>query len=649
MTARTLALAAALLLAFATPASAADFLVTSTEDDGNGVCADVPADCTLRDAVNEAGPSDRVLIPQGPFELTEGELVLNGDTVIGAGARLTSIQGDGDSRVLHAASGTNVVSGVTVMAGGGEGAALGRVGGGILVRSANLTVVESTITGNEAGQGGGLANFGGTLNILRSTISDNFAGMATSGAQGGGIYSAGATYLRNSTVSGNVARSGESFDARGGGVFMAGGTFVSQGATIANNGALGGVQNTPVPGSAIAGHLQVATSATLSHTIIADSLGPACANAPFQGSLNVIDDQTCVSTPVDPGLGPLENNGGPTDTHPIGLNSPAVDTGSACEPGDQRGFARRGNCDIGSYEFGNDPGLAPPILWVVTEVVNDSGGTLTPGQVNVHVRAGGVDDDESPQSGDRAGRSYTIAPGVTHTVAAAAPLTYTVVVGGQCAPTGTIALQNSEVRVCTVRLDDIPGSQPPQGGGGGQQHAPPEPLPPPVAGKSVNVQPSGTVKVKRPGSNRFVELTEHAQLPVGTVVDALKGRVILTAAGGQTATFYGGIFKIGQGKGARPLTTLTLVEKLTCPKAGSAIAAARKKKRRLWGDGSGKFRTKGKHSAATVVGTKWLVEDRCASTLTRVVRGRVSVRDFAKKKTVIVRAGKKYVARAKKK
>jgi hypothetical protein len=56
---------------------------------------------------------------------------------------------------------------------------------------------------------------------------------------------------------------------------------------------------------------------------------------------------------------------------------------------------------------------------------------------------------------------------------------------------------------------------------------------------------------------------------------------------------------------------------------------------------------KGKHSAATVVGTKWLVEDRCRSTLTKVTKGKVSVRDFIKKKTVIVRAGKKYVAKAK--
>ena len=48
------------------------------------------------------------------------------------------------------------------------------------------------------------------------------------------------------------------------------------------------------------------------------------------------------------------------------------------------------------------------------------------------------------------------------------------------------------------------------------------------------------------------------------------------------------------------------------------------------------------------VGTRWLVEDRCTSTLTCVAKGRVSVRDFVKKKTVTVRAGKKNVARAKK-
>ena len=69
--------------------------------------------------------------------------------------------------------------------------------------------------------------------------------------------------------------------------------------------------------------------------------------------------------------------------------------------------------------------------------------------------------------------------------------------------------------------------------------------------------------------------------------------------------------------------------------------------RRLWGDGKGRFQTNGKYSAATVVGTKWLVEDRCKSTLTRVARGKVKVRNFVKRKTVIVRAGTRYTARAK--
>jgi hypothetical protein len=170
-------------------------------------------------------------------------------------------------------------------------------------------------------------------------------------------------------------------------------------------------------------------------------------------------------------------------------------------------------------------------------------------------------------------------------------------------------------------------------------------LPPPVAGESVNVEPEGPVKIKLPGSDDFIELTDGQQIPVGTVVDVRKGRVTLAAAGGGNALFYAGIFKIGQGKGTKPLTTLKLVEKLSCPSGEASAAAKKKRKRRLWGDGKGRFRTRGKHSAATVVGTKWLVEDRCNSTLTRVARGRVSVRDFAKKKTVIVKAGKKYVAR----
>ena len=68
--------------------------------------------------------------------------------------------------------------------------------------------------------------------------------------------------------------------------------------------------------------------------------------------------------------------------------------------------------------------------------------------------------------------------------------------------------------------------------------------------------------------------------------------------------------------------------------------------RRLRGNARGRFRTRGRYSAATVRGTKWTVTDRCDNTLTKVTRGRVAVRDFRRKKTVIVRAGKSYLARA---
>jgi hypothetical protein len=158
----------------------------------------------------------------------------------------------------------------------------------------------------------------------------------------------------------------------------------------------------------------------------------------------------------------------------------------------------------------------------------------------------------------------------------------------------------------------------------------------------------------RLADEHYVTLTAEAHIPVGSSIDTRRGRITISAAQGKgktaSADFFDGLFKLTQTKGKKPLTTLKLTEKLTGCKSGKASVAKKKKRvkrRRLWGDGKGRFRTKGRHSAATVVGTKWLVEDRCNSTLTRVARGKVEVRDFVKRKTVIVRAGKRYTARAK--
>ena len=68
---------------------------------------------------------------------------------------------------------------------------------------------------------------------------------------------------------------------------------------------------------------------------------------------------------------------------------------------------------------------------------------------------------------------------------------------------------------------------------------------------------------------------------------------------------------------------------------------SRRRVRKLWGDGRGRFRTRGRYGAATVRGTKWLTLDRCDGTKVRVVRGKVSVRDLVRpnRRPQLVKAG----------
>jgi hypothetical protein len=171
----------------------------------------------------------------------------------------------------------------------------------------------------------------------------------------------------------------------------------------------------------------------------------------------------------------------------------------------------------------------------------------------------------------------------------------------------------------------------------------------PVFHKTVVVKAvSGKVRVRRPGSSEFVDLTGSEGIPLGSTVDTLAGVVQLSSvpkAGGkvQSARFYQGVFKVTQ---PGSVTSLALTEALaSCTGGGRSAATTKKKKRHLWGDGKGSFRTTGKYSSATVRGTKWLVEDSCAGTLTRVARGSVTVRDRVRGKTVVVSAGKSYLAK----
>ena len=81
-------------------------------------------------------------------------------------------------------------------------------------------------------------------------------------------------------------------------------------------------------------------------------------------------------------------------------------------------------------------------------------------------------------------------------------------------------------------------------------------------------------------------------------------------------------------------------------KTSSAVASAPPKVvRQLWGNGKGRFQTRGRYAAATVRGTYWLTADRCDGTVTQVKQGVVQVSDIPAKKQVTLRAGKSYLAK----
>jgi hypothetical protein len=199
----------------------------------------------------------------------------------------------------------------------------------------------------------------------------------------------------------------------------------------------------------------------------------------------------------------------------------------------------------------------------------------------------------------------------------------------------------------------------------------------PVQGVAVNVQEvSGTVLVgltgaaaraaRRDGSVRssqkgvsFVPLSEARQVPVGSFLDTRRGTVRLQSATDragtrQTGTFLKSLFQVRQSRQLRTKGLTDLVLKgssfnrcRTVGRGKGATAAAdRRTIRRLRANAKGRFRTRGRNSSATVRGTIWDIADRCDGTLTRVSRGRVVVRDFRRKRNIVLRSGKSYLARA---
>jgi Ca2+-binding RTX toxin-like protein len=180
----------------------------------------------------------------------------------------------------------------------------------------------------------------------------------------------------------------------------------------------------------------------------------------------------------------------------------------------------------------------------------------------------------------------------------------------------------------------------------------------PTVGADLLLRPTaGQAEFGPPEASRTVPLLDRIEMPVGSFVDATKGGVRLTAASGrrarQAGSFRGALFRVLQRRGRRPITELRVKGgdfsrcKRGSRRGGAAAAQVRRRTiRRLRARARGRFRAQFRHSSATVRGTVFTVEDRCDGTLTRVRRGAVVVRDFRLRRTIVVRAGRSYLARA---
>jgi beta-glucanase (GH16 family) len=357
-----------------------EIAVTSASDSGGGSLREALEDIAIGGAI-----SFDPALAGSTIQLTSGPLVPGSDVTIDASAAPgLSIDGGAAGRVLIVDAGLTVnVSQLTMT--NGYGFQLG----GCVLNNGNLTLDHVTVTGclmtTDAGDfwqgGGGIYNgAGSTLNLIDSTVSNNNSGFA-----GGGVYSFFDTdvFVERSTISGNIAQDvGGGFRGLGdlvvlnstisGNISVAwhgGGGFFTDGVTDVINSTI--VDNV-APGGATGGLFvgtfsDAAATLNLTNNIISGNIGNiACFLAPFgAGEValnstgnNVFTDGTCNPVASDqvvanPGVLPLQDNGGPTLTHGLQPGSPAIDAANpaSCPPTDQRGVARDAACDAGSFEF----------------------------------------------------------------------------------------------------------------------------------------------------------------------------------------------------------------------------------------------------------------------------------------------------------
>ena len=284
----------------------------------------------------------------GDATLTDDLLVGNVSGDGGTGGRGAGGAGGGDSGI----GGDGGLGGDGMGGHGGSGGDAGAITAGGLLAAGSLEATDDTFTGNATGVGGsggsGDGGAGGS-GPPTGTGGDGGHGTGGAGANGGargGVYVGTATLVHVTITANGVGEGGQPGSAFAG---------------LPGTGGIGGTPGTAslgAPGQpGTIGGLNSGMATTLQNSIVAGNSAPSCSGAITDGGHDItFPDAACPGVIVDPQLGPLADNGGPTETQALEPGSPALDAvppaGAGCAATDQRGVGRPqgAGCDIGAYE-----------------------------------------------------------------------------------------------------------------------------------------------------------------------------------------------------------------------------------------------------------------------------------------------------------
>lgn len=382
-----------MIIPTSTARAGSSITVTTTSDELNQ-----DGDCSLREAIVAANTDqavdacpagngeDTIYLPDGTYRLTRtgsgedeahtGDLDLTESVKIyGERIETTIVDGNEIDRVFHIPGAINVeFRNLTIQKGLVSGPSAAGRGGGIRVaQNAVVNIQNSLLQSNEAATyGGAIDNVSGILTIVNSTFYDNKArdgaGIFNGGTlviqrslmyaneaavYGGALDNNNRATLSNTTISSNSAAL-DPQDPNGGGGIYNDGTISLFYSTITNNSGVGIVNK---------------GSSEFVSVLVSDNQDVNCTGtgAFLSQGFNLEDEDTCKFTQSNDIVGRaaqldvLEDNGGPTMTHALLPNSPAIDASDSpdCPGTDQRGAIRPADgdrngskvCDIGAFEF----------------------------------------------------------------------------------------------------------------------------------------------------------------------------------------------------------------------------------------------------------------------------------------------------------